>query len=686
MEIINLVCDDIKKFNYYTEDSNGTLREEAILDEIQDLKNIKADNLKKAKNTFEEYKKAQNIDESIYDESTDYYYKQEKEMYKIVEAEFSKSNDEYREEAINNIKSELKEIDSRLKRNKNIEYYLKSNDIKNTITNIYGKSRNDIVDETARNSKDYIMFLNIKDKVAEEIKITESMNSFSNISTNDNYIGDEIIRIANPLKSGDELYAKINNIERNSYYGIIFLILTILDIGIIIFVLIRFKQENNLIFMENSIVKYYRKKVFTEIRFFLSIIMLVVISELYQTILYSYRYSIEILILFIVSSMLMFLVISDFYNLYLICKDKKLEEDICSNSLFIKMYNLIKKSTLFKSTASMVSILILGLIIYIFVIYVTGYSIGYGWEEPYHSFTIIIIILSTIVIILYVLFLGRNINAIKIATDNIIKGNHNNSISIKGSVILKDIANNIMNIEKGLDKAIDKAIKSEKMKGELITNVSHDLKTPLTSIINYIDLLDKDNISKDDNKKYLTILKERSFRLKNLIEDLFEASKAASGTLELNMEKLDPVALIRQTLGEFEDKIQAEDLKVIKRIPERKLFIYADGKKTFRIFQNLISNIIKYSMKGSRVYIEIFEDGEEIVIIFKNMSEYQLNFNEDELLERFKRGDSSRTTEVSGLGLSIAKSLVEIQDGKFNINIDGDLFKAIVRLKIFKET
>lgn len=252
-------------------------------------------------------------------------------------------------------------------------------------------------------------------------------------------------------------------------------------------------------------------------------------------------------------------------------------------------------------------------------------------------------------------------------------------------MILKDIANNIINIEEGLNKAIDKAIKSEKMKSELITNVSHDLKTPLTSIINYIDLLDRDSISEENRKKYLEILKERSFRLKNLIEDLFEASKAASGALELNMEKLDPVALIRQTLGELQDKIQAADLKIIKRIPERKLLMYADGKKTFRVFQNLISNIIKYSLKGSRVYIEVFEDYEEIVIIFKNISEYQMNFNEDELLERFKRGDSARTTEGSGLGLSIVKSLVEIQGGRFNINIDGDLFKAIVRLRLFKE-
>ena len=684
MELINSVCNDIRKLNYYTKDSNGDLRDESILEEMQNLKNIKAGNLKKAKNIFEEYKKVHKIDEITYDETTDYYYKEERNKYKDFEAEFNKDNEEYREEAINNINLYLKDINARLKENKNIEYYLKSDDIKNTITNIYGKSRNDIVDETVKNSKDYVMFLKIKDTVAEEIKITNSMNSFSNIITNDKYIGDEIIRIAKPLKVGDELYTKINNIQRNNYYKIISLTLTVIDIVTIIFLLSKISKKSNLVFKENFIIKSYRK-LFIEIRIFIGLLMIVLLLKSYENILYGHTmYYIDICIL-IGTTVLLYLIISDICMLYLENRDKEIGKIRYNNSLGVKLYNLIKESFLFKSTGFIMSISIFGLIVYVALIYLTGYSMAYYLRKPYHSFRIIASILGTIVIILYLIFLGRNINIIKICTDNIVHGNYNNKINIKGSVILKEIGNNIINIEEGLNKAIDKAIKSEKMKSELITNVSHDLKTPLTSIINYIDLLDKDNISEENHKKYLGILKERSFRLKNLIEDLFEASKAASGTLELNMEKLDPIALIRQTLGELQDKIQVSDLKIIKRIPERKLLIYADGKKTFRIFQNLISNIIKYSLKGSRVYIEVFEDYEEIVIIFKNISEYQIKFNEDELLERFKRGDAARTTEGSGLGLSIVKSLVEIQGGSFNINIDGDLFKAIVRLRLFKE-
>ena len=168
-----------------------------------------------------------------------------------------------------------------------------------------------------------------------------------------------------------------------------------------------------------------------------------------------------------------------------------------------------------------------------------------------------------------------------------------------------------------------------------------------------------------------------------LIEDLFEVSKASSGNMELNMENIDLIALIRQTLGEFEEKIEKSTLSFIKEIPNDKVIIYADGKKTFRVFQNIISNILKYSMDHSRVYINVSEEEEFVCIVFRNISKYRLNMNEEEILERFKRGDSSRTTEGSGLGLAIAKSLIELQGGKFEVIIDGDLFK--VRIMIRKE-
>lgn len=235
-----------------------------------------------------------------------------------------------------------------------------------------------------------------------------------------------------------------------------------------------------------------------------------------------------------------------------------------------------------------------------------------------------------------------------------------------------------------MEKVVKQAIKSERMKSELIANVSHDLKTPLTSIINYVDLLDNDGLSDEERNKYIGYLKNRSSRLKILIEDLIEASKASSGNIDLEKEKIEINALLRQTLGEYDDKIKNSGLNFIINIPSEKIYIDGDGRRLFRVFQNLITNILKYSIDNSRVYIDMYSKNEEVFIVFKNISKYILNVSEDELLEKFKRGDSSRSTEGNGLGLAIAKSIVELHNGKFEIKVDGDLFKATVILKEIK--
>lgn len=219
------------------------------------------------------------------------------------------------------------------------------------------------------------------------------------------------------------------------------------------------------------------------------------------------------------------------------------------------------------------------------------------------------------------------------------------------------------------------------MKSELITNVSHDLKTPLTSIINYIDLLKEENITDDKRARYIEVLDMKSKRLKILIEDLFEASKAVSGNMNFTKEDLNIVSLLRQVIGELEEKINHSQLDIITKWPEEKVILYLDGRKTFRVYENLLNNIIKYSMKNSRVYIDVINNEDEVIIILKNISAYQIDFSSEEIVERFKRGDKARSTEGSGLGLSIAKSIVELQGGEFNIEIDGDLFKVITKFK-----
>jgi signal transduction histidine kinase len=234
----------------------------------------------------------------------------------------------------------------------------------------------------------------------------------------------------------------------------------------------------------------------------------------------------------------------------------------------------------------------------------------------------------------------------------------------------------INDISNGFSSAINESMKSERLKTELITNVSHDIKTPLTSIINYVDLLKKEKIDNPKANEYIEVLDKKSQRLKKLIEDLVEASKASSGNIRMNIEKLNVVELIKQSLGEFEDKFKERNLDIQSDYSKSEIFIMADSRYLYRSIENMLSNISKYALENSRVYIEVFEEYGKVKISMKNISKEKLNITTDELMQRFVRGDKSRTTEGSGLGISIAKSLVEAQNGKFSLNIDGDLFKV----------
>lgn len=242
--------------------------------------------------------------------------------------------------------------------------------------------------------------------------------------------------------------------------------------------------------------------------------------------------------------------------------------------------------------------------------------------------------------------------------------------------VLKD---EISNIQKGFKNAVDEEVKSQKMKTELISNVSHDLKTPLTSIITYVDLLKDTNLSEEKRELYLDTLEKKSQRLQALIEDLFEVSKATSGNITLNKIDVDVVSLMKQTLLELDDKIKESSLMVRSNYPNGKVILSLDSQRMFRVFENLVINITKYAMQGSRVYIDIIENEEYVEISFKNMTKDEITFNINELAERFVRGDKSRNTEGSGLGLAIAKSFVELQGGIFNLSIDGDLFKVVIK-------
>ena len=258
-------------------------------------------------------------------------------------------------------------------------------------------------------------------------------------------------------------------------------------------------------------------------------------------------------------------------------------------------------------------------------------------------------------------------------------GNLDANVDTKGMYIDFEEEGKALNeIRGGINIAINDRLKSERMKTELITNVSHDIKTPLTSIINYVDIIKKEGLDSPETGKYLDVLDRQASRLKKLIEDLIEASKAATGNIKFNMEKVNARIILNQSIGEFEERLQENEIELISTVPEEDIFITADNRYLWRVFENLMSNISKYAMPHTRAYIDLVDADGNISFIFRNISRDRLNISADELMERFVRGDSSRNKEGNGLGLSIASSLAKSMGGDMKITIDGDLFKASV--------
>lgn len=288
-----------------------------------------------------------------------------------------------------------------------------------------------------------------------------------------------------------------------------------------------------------------------------------------------------------------------------------------------------------------------------------------------------------IVVIAVVCYAAVQLRKLQKGARRLAEGNLEDKILLQGMVgDFRESGEYLNSIAHGMAVAVEERVKSERMKTELITNVSHDIKTPLTSIINYSSLLTDCADQPEKASAYAEVLKRQSVRLKRLLEDLVEASKATSGTLEVTLESCDAAVFLEQASGEYAERLEKYQLTLVTEGPEKELYILADGRRMWRIFDNLFSNICKYSMPGTRVYLTLTEEENRAVFTFKNISREGLNRSEDELMERFIRGDRSRNTEGNGLGLAIAKSLAELQNGQLNIQIDGDLFKAVLRFPV----
>lgn len=288
-------------------------------------------------------------------------------------------------------------------------------------------------------------------------------------------------------------------------------------------------------------------------------------------------------------------------------------------------------------------------------------------------------LIKSAVLLLLALSAVSQLKKLKEAGEHMAKGDLTYRVDTKGLFWdFKQHGENLNSVSEGLAIAVDERMKSERFKTELITNVSHDIKTPLTSIINYVDLIQKEEVNNEKIEEYLEVLERQSKRLKKLLEDLLEASKASAGTLQVGFETLEAGVFMVQTVGEFEEKTAAQDLELIIKKPDEPVYINADGRHFWRVIDNLMNNICKYAQPNTRVYINLEATKDEVYITFRNTSRYPLNITSEELMERFVRGDESRHTEGSGLGLSIAQSLMELMHGRFELIVDGDLFKVIL--------
>ena len=294
--------------------------------------------------------------------------------------------------------------------------------------------------------------------------------------------------------------------------------------------------------------------------------------------------------------------------------------------------------------------------------------------------------LNAVTIAVLIIFTAVQLQRIKNGGEKIAEGDIDYKIDTSYMFPeFREFCGSLNNISAGMQNAVDEKMKSERMRTELITNVSHDIKTPLTSIINYVDLIKKEQPEDEKTKEYVAVLDRQSSRLKKLIEDLVEASKASSGSLKVELSECDAGVLLSQTVGEFDERLKKAELTPVLTVPDMPVKIMADGRHLWRVLENLTGNVCKYSLPGTRVYMDLTVRDKKAVITFKNISKYPLNISGDELMERFVRGDTSRNTEGSGLGLSIARSLTELQGGDMKIDIDGDLFKATLKFDLIND-
>ncbi|WP_242861078.1 histidine kinase dimerization/phospho-acceptor domain-containing protein [Clostridium scatologenes] len=656
-------CQNLSNFYVYYKDYNNKFGEnKASKEDINGLKLFYEDKLKSAQAEIEN-KYNNYIQESERVSYKDKLIDEKNKKLEEVRKENTKSDEELKKEVASRYDKDYEAIKKSVQNRNDIKYYIKNTKTNEIYHNLTGQ---DTIQEYIQ--KESLFTIEFPLKRAENKKLLNINSIFKSFSW-EGYI-------MIPKQSASNNYI----IENYNYYNSVRsrlikeMLIGVASLITALLILVGIKKDENLKINFTKQIKSSYKKLPMDVNILIFCIYTAIMLGYMLKLSFFYKpLGVKHFIKFTIVSIYVAYVIFSIKVFIKLMKNKKELLNKWNESLSCRLIDVAKRSFIAKDLKLQIllsTIITTILALFTIILVMISHNIMLG----------AIIGLAYIILILRIMFKKIDyLNEILKGTEEIASGNLNYVIKEKEESHLSKIAHNINNIKSGYKKSLQSQIKSERLKSELITNVSHDLKTPLTSIINYINLLKKEGLSEDEIKGYIGVLDRKSERLKVLIEDLFEASKMSSGSVELNIEKVDVAALLEQSIAELDEKIKKASLTLRVKYSNKHIYANLDGKKTWRVFENLINNIIKYSAPNTRVYINLMEEDNKILIVMKNISSYEMDFDAEEIFERFKRGDKSRNTEGSGLGLAIAKSIVELQGGKLNIEIDGDLFKAIVQ-------
>jgi signal transduction histidine kinase len=571
-------------------------------------------------------------------------------------------------------------------------YYLKDSTTGKIYTNVRGA--NNLTAANAINEKDMLYVANYT--VDNDFSIPSSLPGFEEVEAAINFVPDRLITgkvgVANNLPASNSLMMEINNYQQRQ---IVFWVYMFASVIALVGCYRHYKKEPTLVpeEWERARQHYNRipidaKVVLFMITSFSAIGFMFVVSDGLQYLFVHQLFQLdEIIVCLILATISLILLVMQGKFLQPVVKSWSNVKKEWKSSLLSRARQRQKRFFQRIRTSMSEAFHNRSLAFQVFFLFAIfhGIAIPLGFTADEEEFIIVYFLLFIVIglpIFIYVIKKLAYFNRIVQKTSDMAVGNHGEDLPIKGKSVFAKLATNINQLKSGVKHSQTEQAKSERMKTELITNVSHDLRTPLTSIITYTELLKANDLSDEDRSAYLEIIDRKSKRLKVLIDDLFEVSKMASGSIELNKAKVDLSQLLQQALAEHDNTMNESNLQFRVSHTGKPVYSFVDGQKLWRVFDNLIENVLKYSQENTRVYISLQTNDHMAIITFKNISKFELGENSEELFERFKRGDTSRHTEGSGLGLAIAKSIIDLHEGSLDIDADGDLFKVIISLKL----